>query len=154
MTNSPLEIATHKHYLRNQRWGFSWALWTAVLWGAWYIPGTAVWFESPYVDIDINDSALRLSATAVMTWIHAIMVFLFLLIWNGMLGKLADYGRTIVRLCGPCICCHHLVILSGRGCRNCPIMVQRKNFNPSGLGHGHYYHGGYCYLWPWLIRYR
>lgn len=97
MTKSPLEQATHKHYLRNQRWGFSWALWTAVLWGAWYIPGTAVWFEEPYVGIDMNDHALRLSATAVMTWIHAISVFVFLLIWNGVLGKLADYGRTIVR---------------------------------------------------------
>ncbi|MBN9354537.1 MAG: EamA family transporter, partial [Hyphomicrobium denitrificans] len=44
-----------------------------------------------------DDMGLRLAATAVMTWIHAIMIFGFLLLWNGALGKIADYGRTIVR---------------------------------------------------------
>jgi drug/metabolite transporter (DMT)-like permease len=32
-----------------------------------------------------------------MTWIHAIAVFFFLLMWNMVLGKVKDYGRTIVR---------------------------------------------------------
>ena len=53
-----------------------WALWTAILWGAWYVPGTALWSEHPYVDISANQQSLRLAATAVMTWIHAITVFL------------------------------------------------------------------------------
>lgn len=89
--------ALKAHYARLQRWGFAWALWTAVLWGAWYVPGTALWYEKPYVDIAADDMGLRLAATAVMTWIHAIMIFGFLLLWNGALGKIADYGRTIVR---------------------------------------------------------
>ena len=97
MTNTILDSALHRHYVRNQRWGFTWAIWTAVLWGAWYIPGTAVWYEHPYVDIGIGDQALRLSATAVMTWIHAVLVFMFLLVWNGILGKLSDYARTMIR---------------------------------------------------------
>ncbi|EMR13498.1 hypothetical protein MPL1_04622 [Methylophaga lonarensis MPL] len=97
MASAELNAALHRHYLRNQRWGFFWALCTAVLWGAWYIPGTAVWYEEPFISIDQNDHGLRLAATAVMTWIHAIMVLLFLLLWNGMLGKIADFGRTIVR---------------------------------------------------------
>jgi drug/metabolite transporter (DMT)-like permease len=72
-------------------------MWTAILWGAWYVPGTALWYEKPYVDIPADQMGLRLAATAVMTWIHAVAVFFFLLLWNGALGKVADYGRTMVR---------------------------------------------------------
>lgn len=92
-----LTHALSRHYTRLQRWGFIWAIWMAILWGAWYVPSTALWYEKPYVDIPADQMALRLSATAVMTWVHAVVVFLFLLIWNGALGKLADYGRTMVR---------------------------------------------------------
>ncbi len=92
-----LELAVKRHYAHNQRWGFIWAVWLAVLWGAWYVPGGALWHEHPYVDIAGSAVALRLTATAVMTWVHALAVFLFLLLWNGMLGKLDDYSRTIVR---------------------------------------------------------
>ncbi|MCX4187085.1 DMT family transporter [Methylophaga sp. OBS4] len=91
------EDALKRHYARNQRWGFTWALWTAVLWGAWYIPGTALWYEYPYSAIGPDQQAHRLVATAVMTWLHAIAVFIFLALWNGSLGKLKDYGRTLVR---------------------------------------------------------
>ncbi len=92
-----LAQALHSHYARNQRWGFMWALWTAILWGAWYVPGTALWYEHPYVNIPIDHQSTRLAATAVMTWIHAITVFLFLLLWNLVLGKVKDYARTMVR---------------------------------------------------------
>ena len=27
------------------RWGFIWALWCAILWGAWYVPGYALFYE-------------------------------------------------------------------------------------------------------------
>ncbi|MGB4811258.1 MAG: DMT family transporter [Methylophilaceae bacterium] len=94
---SNLAQAIHNHIARNQRWGFAWALWTAVLWGAWYVPGTALWYEHPYVDIPADQQSMRLAATAVMTWVHAIAVFIFLLIWNATLGKVKDFGRTIVR---------------------------------------------------------
>lgn len=97
MSSTLQDKALHKHFQRSQRWGFTWALWTAVLWGAWYVPGTAMWYEEPLVSIDSGDHGIRLAATAVMTWIHAIVVVLFLLIWNGTLGKLQDFGRTIVR---------------------------------------------------------
>ncbi|MBK9078704.1 MAG: DMT family transporter [Hyphomicrobium sp.] len=92
-----LKTALHHHFARLQRWGFIWALWTAVLWGAWYVPGTALWYEHPYVDIPADQQGLRLAATAVMTWVHAVMVFVFLLLWNGVLGKVGDYARTFVR---------------------------------------------------------
>ncbi|HEX5539761.1 MAG TPA: hypothetical protein VFX01_08225, partial [Methylophilaceae bacterium] len=97
MSATTLQLALSRHHARNQRWGFIWALWTAILWGAWYVPATALWFEHPYVDIVAGDLEIRLAATAVMTWIHAIAVMLFLLLWNAVLGKLRDYGRTMVR---------------------------------------------------------
>ncbi|MCB5207978.1 DMT family transporter [Methylovorus mays] len=92
-----LQSTLQRHYARNQRWGFMWALWTAILWGAWYVPGTALWYESPYVDIPQDQQSLRLAATAVMTWVHALTVFVFLLLWNGVLGKVGDYARTMGR---------------------------------------------------------
>ena len=97
MTQITLEQALQKHYARNQRWGFTWAIWVAVLWGAWYVPGTALWFEKPFSDIAADDQSMMLAATAVMTWVHAIAVLFFLLLWNTMLGKVKDYGRTLFR---------------------------------------------------------
>lgn len=97
MTALTLRQALQGHYARNQRWGFIWAMWLAVLWGAWYVPGTALWYEAPYVNVPEADVSHRLAATAVMTWVHAVVVFFFLLLWNGILGKVKDYGRTIVR---------------------------------------------------------
>jgi len=96
MTDS-LQLALDRHYRRNQRWGFLWALWTAILWGAWYVPGSALWFEHPYVDIGDGQQSLKLAATAVMTWWHAVAVLLFLFLWNAVLGKVPDYARTLVR---------------------------------------------------------
>ena len=39
------------HRRRITRWGFRWALRCAVLWGAWYVPGTAVWRAAPFVTL-------------------------------------------------------------------------------------------------------
>ena len=95
-THTALSLALSRHYGRSQRWGFAWALWTAILWGAWYVPGTALWFEHPYVDIPADAQSLRLAATAVMTWVHAITVFLFIvpLLSRSVLGSflLTDGG--------------------------------------------------------------
>jgi drug/metabolite transporter (DMT)-like permease len=96
----PLRLALARHYARQQRWGFAWALWTALLWGIWYVPATALWFEPPYSAIGADQGGLRLAATAVMTWVHAIAVFGFLLLWNAVLGKVPDYLRTLVRFRG------------------------------------------------------
>lgn len=92
-----LSDAVRRHAVRSKRWGFIFALWTAVLWGAWYVPGTALWYEMPYAGIPEGDQVLRLTATAVMTFIHAVAVFIFLLFWNGALGKIPDFARTFVR---------------------------------------------------------
>ena len=77
------------------RWGFMWALWCAVLWGAWYVPGSAVWFEAPYVNLSYDTNAEFLLAAAVLTTFNAVAVLFFLFVWTGVLGKWGEYVRTI-----------------------------------------------------------
>tara|TARA_R110001583_G_C5606489_1_gene404950 strand:- start:515 stop:1531 length:1017 start_codon:yes stop_codon:yes gene_type:complete len=70
-------------------------MWCAVLWGAWYLPGSAVWFEAPYVNLSFATNAQFLLAAAVLTTFNAIAVLFFLFVWNGVLGKWGEYVRTI-----------------------------------------------------------
>jgi drug/metabolite transporter (DMT)-like permease len=76
---------------RQVRWGFIWALWCAVLWGAWYVPGTAIYSEKPFVDLTDN----YLLAAMVITALNAIAVLIALFIWVAVLGKSRDYVRTL-----------------------------------------------------------
>jgi hypothetical protein len=95
MNQPTLSQARSRFTSSSIRWGFMWALWCAVLWGAWYVPGSAVWFEKPYVDMSYDTNAQFLLAAAVLTTFNAITVLFFLFVWNGVLGKLGDYVRTI-----------------------------------------------------------
>lgn len=47
MSQPSLSQARSRFTSSSIRWGFMWALWCAVLWDAWYVPGSAVWFEAP-----------------------------------------------------------------------------------------------------------
>ncbi|WP_211241193.1 DMT family transporter [Pseudonocardia spinosispora] len=76
---------------RQVRWGFIWALWCAVLWGAWYVPGTVIYAEEPFVSMEKN----YLLAAMVITTLNAIAVLIALFIWIGVLGKTGDYVRTM-----------------------------------------------------------
>jgi drug/metabolite transporter (DMT)-like permease len=79
---------------RNIRWGFTWALWCAVLWGAWYIPGSALYFEEPFAALSETTTGF-LKAAAVISMLNAIAVLLAMFVWTTVLGKTRDYGRTI-----------------------------------------------------------
>ncbi len=76
------------------RWGFLWALWCAILWGAWYVPGFALFFEEPFATASGTTSGL-LQTAAVITTLNALFVLAAMFIWMGALGKLRDYGRTL-----------------------------------------------------------
>jgi drug/metabolite transporter (DMT)-like permease len=76
------------------RWGFLWALWCAVLWGAWYVPGYALFFEEPFATASATTSGLLKTAAAITT-LNALFVLAAMFIWMGVLGKLRDYGRTL-----------------------------------------------------------
>lgn len=87
--------AAHARYKETAiRWGFIWALWCAVLWGAWYVPGFALFFEEPFASFQ-NTTSEGLQTAAAITAMNAAAVLLAMMIWTSALGKLRDYGRTI-----------------------------------------------------------
>lgn len=92
-----MEKARALHRRRSVKWGYIWALWCAVFWGAWYLPGTAVWSAAPYKFMTFETKAEFLLAAAVITAFNAIGVLLFQLLWLASLDKLDEYWRTLWR---------------------------------------------------------
>lgn len=82
------------HRNRQVRWGFIWAIWCAVLWGAWYVPGTAIYSEVPFVNM-ADTTGDYLLAAMVITSLNAIAVLLAMYVWIAVLGKSKDYVRTM-----------------------------------------------------------
>src|SRR5680860_27249 len=91
MNQPSLSQARSRFTSSSIRWGFMWAMWAAVLWGAWYVPGSAVWFEAPYINLSFDTNAQFLLAAAVLTTFNAIAVLFFLL--SGT-GYWANWGNT------------------------------------------------------------
>jgi drug/metabolite transporter (DMT)-like permease len=92
----PQRVSALRSDYRNQqvRWGFIWALWCAVLWGAWYVPGEAIYFEAPFVTM-LETTGDFLLAAAVITTLNAVAVLLAMFVWVATLGKLGEYQRTL-----------------------------------------------------------
>ncbi|MFF4763482.1 EamA family transporter [Streptomyces sp. NPDC001292] len=79
---------------RQVRWGFIWALWCAVLWGAWYVPGSAIYTEAPFVDL-VDSTGKLLLASMVVAFLNALAVLAAMFLWVGVLGKGREYVRTL-----------------------------------------------------------
>ncbi len=92
-----MDIARARHRKLSVRWGYIWALWCAVFWGAWYLPGTAVWSAPPFVFMRFDTVEEFLLAAAVITAFNAVGVLIFQLLWLASLNKLGEYWRTIRR---------------------------------------------------------
>ena len=92
---SALIGARNRHRHQRVKWGFVWAIWCAILWGAWYVPGSAIWFEAPFSGLSFDAPAQFLTAVAIITAFNAVTVLLFLFLWIAVLGKLGDYWRTL-----------------------------------------------------------
>jgi drug/metabolite transporter (DMT)-like permease len=82
------------HRNRQVRWGFIWALWCAVLWGAWYVPGYAIYSEAPFVNLADSTTELLVAST-VVAFLNALAVLAAMFVWVGVLGKGGDYVRTL-----------------------------------------------------------
>ena len=73
--------------------GYMWALFCAVFWGIWYLPGTVVWVLNPFDEMfstiaKASGNGVSLVVTAVLiTAFNALTVMLALMLWNGVLGK-------------------------------------------------------------------
>ena len=89
-----MEQARARHKTQSVRWGYIWALWCAVFWGAWYLPGTAVWSAPPFSAMGFDTTDEFLVAAAVITAMNAVGVLFFLLIWLASLEKLGEFVRT------------------------------------------------------------
>lgn len=79
---------------RQVRWGFIWALWCAVLWGAWYVPGSAIFFEEPLTSLVGSNQEIILGAL-VVTVLNAIAVLIAMFVWVSVLGKTREYAVTL-----------------------------------------------------------
>ncbi len=92
----PQRVKALRDDYRNQqvRWGFIWALWCAVLWGAWYVPGEAIYFEAPFATM-LETTGDFLLAAAVITTLNAVAVLLAMFVWVATLGKMGEYQRTM-----------------------------------------------------------
>ncbi|MDP6166995.1 MAG: DMT family transporter [Gammaproteobacteria bacterium] len=92
-----LEQARLNYRRKSVRWGFYWAMWCALLWGAWYVPGTAVWYEEPFVSLGNGGTIEFLVAAAIITSFSAVGVLIALFVWLLALGKVGEYSRTMNR---------------------------------------------------------
>ncbi len=112
--------ADHK---KKVRFGLIMGIFCALYWGVWYVPGYAIWnFTDLFGPLGINiiaekgvseDTAYLLQCL-FLTCINATACALVLFIWNGALGKLREWKRTLIEvkaaskyfmlagLCGAC----------------------------------------------------
>lgn len=102
-----LQSAIRNEHKKRMKWGYLWAIFTALLWGLWYIPGSVVWvlnpFDKMYAEIagTSGDSTALIVVAVLITALNALAGALVLLVWNGALGKLGELGRTF-REIHPC----------------------------------------------------
>ena len=89
------------------RLGYLMAIFCAVFWGIWYIPGNLAWALDPFVAMfdDIvgggsSDSSAMLVVAVLITGLNALTVVLALTLWNLCLGKFKEMKRTIIELKG------------------------------------------------------
>ncbi|AKB19405.1 MULTISPECIES: DMT family transporter [unclassified Methanosarcina] len=81
--------------------GYMWALFCAVFWGIWYLPGTVVWVLNPFDEMygviagTSGDAVSLVVTAALITAFNAFTVMLALMLWNGVLGKFRELGRTL-----------------------------------------------------------
>lgn len=93
-SRTEIEELRDEYRNRQVRWGFVWALTCAVLWGAWYVPGSAIYTEAPFVDLPSSGGGYLLAAV-VVTVLNAVAVLLAMVVWVAVLGKTREVGRTL-----------------------------------------------------------
>lgn len=99
-----LENKRKEEHKKRIRVGYMMALFCAILWGLWYLPGNALWVLEPFTNMysaveASNDSTVALLIVAVLiTAFNALTVIIALMIWNGALGKFKEMGRTVKQM--------------------------------------------------------
>jgi drug/metabolite transporter (DMT)-like permease len=102
-----LKLLKAQEYKRRVKYGYMWAMFCAVLWGLWYIPGTVIWdlnpFDAMYGEIAATsgDGMALVIVAVLITAFNAATVVLALMVWNGVLGKFGEMKRTVKEF-NPC----------------------------------------------------
>ncbi|MCI2074653.1 MAG: DMT family transporter [Candidatus Methanomethylophilus sp.] len=105
---TPVDIETlvKADHKKKIRFGLIMGILCALYWGVWYVPGYAVYdlpdlLNSLSANLTENHPSLSTDANTLMvcvflTGLNAIACALVLFIWNGALGKLPEFHRTLV----------------------------------------------------------
>ena len=102
-----LEEKRLNEHKRRVKVGYMMALFCAVLWGLWYVPGNALWVLNPFdemaaaIGLTHGESTSLLVTAVLISAFNALTVVIALLVWNGALGKLGEMKRTILQM-KPC----------------------------------------------------
>ena len=98
------EMKTNENKKR-VKFGYIWALFCAVFWGMWYLPGTAIWALNPFdtmleeLTVSTGDGTVSFLVVAILiSAFNAAACVVALLLWNAVIGKykVAELKRTIV----------------------------------------------------------
>lgn len=101
LAQADLETARKLEHKKRVRLGYMMALFCAVFWGLWYVPGEAVWVINPFdklnaaIAVTDGDALATVITSVLITGLNALFVIIALLVWNGALGKLREMGRTV-----------------------------------------------------------
>ncbi len=102
-----LQLLKKQESSKRVKYGYMWALFCAVLWGLWYLPGEAVWVLNPFDEMygeiaaGSGDGVALVVVAVLITAFNALTVILALMVWNGTLGKLGEMKRTLKEM-KPC----------------------------------------------------
>lgn len=100
-TSQDLETLRLNEHKKRIRVGYLMALFCAILWGLWYLPGNSLWVLNPFDEMSVaitgtdGDSTALIITAVLISAFNALTVIIALLIWNGVLGKFREMGRTL-----------------------------------------------------------
>lgn len=112
--NVPMSVEEFKKadHKKKVRFGIIMGLFCALYWGVWYIPGYAIWGFTDLIDADcvvglggaiiaekgVSSDTAYLLQCLFLTCINATACALVLFIWNGALGKMREWKRTLLEV--------------------------------------------------------
>lgn len=89
-----------KEYKKKVKKGYMWAIFSALLWGIWYIPGTVIWELNPFdtmwgeIGSSHGDTVALIVIAVLISAFSAAMIILTLGVWNLVTGKFKEIKRT------------------------------------------------------------
>lgn len=100
MSVEEFKKADHK---KKVRFGIIMGLFCALYWGVWYVPGYAIWGFDSFLYPDMSSTGVSaemetLLDCLLLTCINATACAAVLFIWNGALGKLREWKRTLLEV--------------------------------------------------------